>query len=392
MPGIHALLSASKAKQWLTCPPSARLNERLAPIFGEQSSQYAAEGTLAHSLGELKLRRASGEYNEFRYQTERKALGPIPAEMERATDYYEDCVMEKYFTALRACPDAQLLLEQQLDYSRWVPKGFGTGDAIIISDATLEVCDLKYGKGIPISAIENPQARMYGLGAIAQFGDLYGFTHIRNTIIQPRLDSVTEETLTREALLEWGEYVRPIAEEAWRGQGDFQPGEHCRFCNARAICYARAAQALAIFRHGFESPDVLPDSAIPDILKVADTAESWIKDVRAYALNQALKGAEWPGYKLVRGKRPGRGWKDEDAVKELMMRAGHPGESYLVTKMKSVAELEKVLGKTAFSALLGNQVTQGDGALSLVPEEDRRIEYTSADADFSDLIPDKSEN
>lgn len=386
MPGTHAVLSASSAKRWLACPPSARLNDKLAYLFGDGGSVYAEEGTLAHSVAELKLRHEIGEINDFNFTTRLKALGDISAEMNRATDYYVDVVLEKFYAAKKVCPDAKLLLEQKLDYSAWVPKGYGTGDAVIVSDASLEVCDLKYGKGVPVSAVENPQARCYGLGALTAFGDLYGFTHVRNTIIQPRLDSVTEETLTREELLAWGEEIRPIAEQAWRGEGEFTPGEHCRFCNARALCKARALESMTIFKHGFDSPDVLADSAIPEILKVADVAEQWLKDIRVYALSQALRGAVWPGWKLVRGKKPNRAWKNEDAVLDQLARAGYSEEQYMVTKMKSVSEIEKVLGKAAFNALLGPMVVQGEGNLTLVPETDKRVEYSSADADFADML------
>ncbi|NCC67712.1 MAG: DUF2800 domain-containing protein [Clostridia bacterium] len=392
MPGVHAVLSASKAKQWLACPPSARLNDKLSERFGEQSSPFAAEGTTAHSLSELKLRHEIGELNDFNFKEQVKALGNIPAEMDRATDYYVDVVLERLYTAQRSCPDAKLFIEQRLDYSAWVPKGFGTGDAVIVSDETLDVCDLKYGKGIPVSAVENPQARLYGLGAIAAFGELYGFTHVRNTIIQPRLDSVTDEVLSREELLEWGESIRPTAELAWKGKGEFVPGDHCRFCNARGICFARASQALSLFKHGFDNPDVLPDDQIPEILKVADVAESWIKDVRAYAYNQALKGYEWPGFKLVRGKRPNRAWRDEEAVKEQLIRAGYEEKDYLNSKLKGVSDIEKFLGKNAFKTFLGAMVSQGEGALTLVPEDDKRIEYASADADFSDITAEAINN
>lgn len=392
MPGYHAVLSPSKAHQWLACPPSARLNERLSDIFGEQSSPYAREGTLAHALAELKLRHELGELNDFNFNAQRKALGEITAKVEKATDIYVDTVMEKYFAACKTCPDAQLMVEQRFDMSQWVPKCTGTGDAVIVSDNTLEVLDYKNGSGVPVNAVENPQARLYGLGGIARFGQLYGFTHVRNTIVQPNIDSITEETLTREQLLDWGGSIRDTADLAWRGEGEFQPGEHCRFCNAKAICAARAAQAMSVFRTGFEAPGVIPDEDIPGILKVADVAEQWLKDIRAYALSQALRGAEWTGYKLVRGKKPNRTWKDDETVKEQLIRAGYSEEQYMTTKMKGVSEIEKLLGKAAFDALLGRMTAQGDGNLTLVPEDDKRAAYSSASADFSDLAGDPTDN
>lgn len=392
MPGLHATLSASGAKRWMSCPPSARLEERLRGIFGEKSTPFAEEGTKAHSLAELKLLREKGRLseddgiNDFNYDLRRKALGDIPKEMDEATDYYAEIIIEKFLTARQSCPDAQLKLEQRLDFSRWVPDGFGTGDAVIVSEELLEVCDLKYGKGVPVFAENNPQTRCYGLGALHCYGVLYGFKHVRNTIIQPRLDSVTEEMLTTDELLQWAETeLKPAAELAWKGKGEFNPGDHCKFCAARAICYARATKAMTIFKHGFETPGVIPDDAIPEILAVADTAIDWIKDLRAYALSQALRGQEWPGYKLVRGKRPPRKWVDEEEAKHQLIRAGYEPEVYTETKFKSPSNIEKLVGKQAFEAIFATLVTQGDGALTLVPESDKRTEFTSAEADFSDI-------
>lgn len=387
----HALLSASGAKRWMACPPSARLEERLKGVFGEKSSPFAEEGTKAHSLSELKLLREKGKLgdpdgiNEFNYKERVKALGEIPAEMDAATDFYVDTIMEKFMLARSLCPDAKLLIEQRLDFSEWVPHGFGTGDAIIVSDVLLEVCDLKYGKGVRIEAMNNPQARCYGLGALSAFGELYGFEKVRNTIIQPRLDLVTEETLTREELLQWAENeLHPAAELAWRGKGEFDPGEHCRFCAARAICYARAAKAMQVLDE-ITPMGTLPDEEIPRILDMADIAEGWIKDLKQYALSQALRGQRFQGYKLVRGKRPPRAWKDEEAAEEQLIRAGYGAEQYRVNKLKTVSQIEKVVGASAFKALLGDFTTQPEGAPTLVPESDKRPEINSADADFSDL-------
>lgn len=392
MPGLHATLSASGAKRWMSCPPSARLEERLRGIFGEKSTPFAEEGTKAHSLAELKLLREKGRLgeddgiNDFNYDLRRKALGDIPKEMDEATDYYAEIILEKFLTAKQSCPDAQLKLEQRLDFSSWVPDGFGTGDAVIVGEELLEVCDLKYGKGVPVFAENNPQARCYGLGALHCYGVLYGFKHVRNTIIQPRLDSVTEEMLNTDELLQWAETeLKPAAELAWKGKGEFNPGDHCKFCAARAICYARATKAMTIFKHGFETPGVIPDEAIPEILAVADTAIDWIKDLQAYALSQALRGQEWPGYKLVRGKRPPRKWVDEEEAKHQLIRAGYEPEVYTETKFKSPSNIEKLVGKQAFEAIFATLVTQGDGALTLVPESDKRTEFTSAEADFSDI-------
>lgn len=394
MPGLHAVLSASAAKRWMGCPPSARLEEKLKGIFGDASSEFAREGTLAHAVAELKLRLENEEINRFSYDEQRKALGDIPAEMDRATDDYVDVVMSKLYAARQVCPDARLFIEQRLDFSRWVPKGFGTGDAVIVSDAALEVCDLKYGKGVKVDAKENPQARLYGLGALAEFGDLYDCPVVRNTIIQPRVNEnpVTEETLSREELLAWGESIKPVAQLAWRGQGEYKPGEWCKFCAARAICAARAAESMKLFTHGFASPGLIDDADIPGILAVADTAEAWIKDIRAYAKNQALRGQQWPGYKLVRGRKGDRVWRSEEEVTEQLIRAGYSEEQYMTRKLKTPGEVQALLGKQAYSALVEKYVTQPEGALALVSEEDRRVAVASADADFSDLVEPENNN
>lgn len=408
-PSLHAVLGASSAHRWLICTPSARLCEKLTSRFGSESSPYAAEGTKAHALAEMKVRlayykadgmtaakhsRMSPEQqeaylgiNDFRFKALRNELGDIPKDMEQATDSYCDIVMEKYLSAKEADPGAQLYLEQRLDYSAWVPSGFGTGDCIIVSDSLLEVCDYKHGKGIPVEAVGNPQLRLYGLGAMERFGRLYDFQFVRMTIIQPRLESVSEETLTREDLTSWAaEEVVEKAKQAWTGSGEFVPGEHCRFCAAKAVCSARVAQAMRMFQYGLEAPGLIPDEQIPSILGMLNDAEAWIKDIRAYAENQALHGQVWPGWKLVHGKKPNRQWADPEEVKAQLLRAGYPADQFQEVKLKPVGEIEKALGKKAFQALVGGLVSQGEGKLTLVPADDKRVEFASADADFQDLI------
>lgn len=388
MPGAHAILSASSSKRWMSCTPSARLEEKLRERFGDRSSPFAEEGTRAHALSELKLQKEVGLINDFSYKTQRDAMTGVDNEMEWATDRYVDVVMQKYYEAKKTCLDAMLFIEQRLDFSNWVPKGFGTGDVVIVSDSILEVCDLKYGKGVPVSAEHNPQARCYGLGALAAYGDLYGFDKVRNTIIQPRLDSVTEETLTRQELLLWAENeLKPAAELAWAGDGEYNPGDHCRFCAARALCYHRAAKCMQIFDTGMQSPGILPDEEIPRILEVADVAEAWIKDIREYAKSQALKGQHWPGFKLVAGRRPPRKWTDIEAVIDQLSRAGYTDEQiYKPREVINPGEAEKLLGRPAFRAILGALSSQGDGVPTLVPESDRRLSINSSEAAFTDLV------
>lgn len=388
MPGMHAILSASSSKRWMSCPPSARLEEKLRERFGDRSSPFAEEGTKAHALAELKLRKEIGEINDFSFKAQRAAMPGVDQEMEWATDFYVDTVMQKFYEARKTCPDAKLFIEQRLDFSHVVPKGFGTGDAVIVSDSILDVSDLKYGKGVAVDAVGNPQARCYGLGALAEFGDLYGFQRIRNTIIQPRLDSVTEETLTREELIQWGETeLRPKAELAWKGEGEYCPGDHCRFCAARALCYHRAAKAMTVFQSGMQTPGVIPDEEIPKILECADVAEAWIKDIREYARSQALKGQTWNGFKLVAGRRPPRRWTDHEAVVDQLSRAGYTDDQiYKPKELISVSDAEKLMGKQGFRAILGQFCAQPEGAPTLVPESDKRLSLNSSEAAFADLI------
>lgn len=391
-PGKHAVLSASGAKRWLSCPPSARLEEKLRERIGveDTGSRFAKEGTKAHELSELKLRHEIGELNDYAFSERRKDLekrfGIIDKEMEEATDFYCGIVMERLFEARRTCPDAKLLLETRLDFSRWVPHGFGTGDVIILSDAVLDVIDLKYGKGVPVDAVDNPQTRLYMLGAIHLFGDLYDFRKVRGTIIQPRLDSVTEETLDRSDLLEWADFeVVERAQMAWEGKGDFLPGDHCRFCAVKAVCSARAAAAMRIFDTGLDAPALLPDEQIPDILAFAAIAKSWIRDLEDYAQSQAIRGQQFHGYKLVRG-RSVRSWKNAEEVADNLLRAGYKREDIFKSELRSVAEIEKQLGKKSFRTFAEAYVFKPEGALTLVPDSDKRQAVNPADADFADMI------
>lgn len=387
-PGKHALLGASSAKRWMSCPPSARLEEKLKKRLGTEDtgSIYAKEGSKAHELGELKLRHEIGELNAYAFSERVKGLGDIPKDMDEATDQYVGIVMERLFEARRTCPDAKLMLETRLDFSPWVPHGFGTGDATILSDTVLDVIDYKHGKGVPVDAEENPQTRLYMLGAVYLFGDLFDFQAVRGTIVQPRLDSVTTETLTRQELLTWGEQeAMPAAKLAWEGAGEFCPGDHCRFCAAKAVCSARAAAALRIFDSGLDAPALLPDHQIPDILAYAAVAKSWISDLETYAQAMALRGQTVRGYKLVRG-RSNRAWSDPEAVADNLLRAGYKREDIFRHDLRSVSELEKLLGKKSFRTFAEEYVHKPEGALTLVPESDKRQAVNPADAVFADLI------
>jgi len=387
----HAILSASASHRWMTCTPSAQLEQQ----FPDIKSEYAAEGTFAHALAELRLSRAVA--NTIKPSAYKKKLGEMKKDpfystsMEEHIEQYVAFVGEKFMEAKKNCPDTLVLLEQRLDFSEWVPEGFGTGDVIIISDGVLEIIDLKYGQGVPVSAKGNTQMRLYALGAISQYGLLYDFDCIRMTIVQPRLDSITSEDMSVNALLEWGnEVVKPAAKKAMAGEGEFVPGDHCQFCRAKAICKARANANLEMARYEFQDPPLLSIDEIAEILFKAEELQKWAKDVHDYALDQAVNhGIKFPGWKLVEG-RSNRKYTDVDAVAERLKAKGYADDViYMPREIWGITEMEKRLGKKLFEEYLNDLVIKPAGKPTLVPETDKRPEISSvasAVADFSDLL------
>jgi len=386
----HAILAASASHRWLSCPPSALLERE----FPEETSSYASEGTLAHKIAELKLNRSllkKVKAGPYKKKLEFFQADPLySTDMEAYLENYTSVISERFMNAVNACPDSLILLEQKLDFSKWVPFGFGTGDVVIISDDTLEVIDLKYGKGVPVSATENPQTRLYGLGAIASFNMLYDFSKVRMTIVQPRLDSLSTEEMTVEELLTWAdEYVEPRAAQAFAGKGEFCAGEHCRFCRARQTCRARAENNLELAKYDFQQPPLLSDDEISDILTRADELQKWAADVQAYALDQAENhGKKWPGWKLVEG-RSNRKYTDEDAVARVLVAADYPEDKiYAPRELFGITAMEKSIGRKPFNELLSELVIKPAGKPTLVPESDKRPEIqsiASAVEDFSVL-------
>ena len=288
----HALLSASASSRWLACPPSARLEAR----FPDGQSPYAAEGTQAHALAEGMLQ----PYEEDGGVPFTLSGSEWPKDMLDYVDVYVSIVLEKLNKARKKTPDAVLLVEQRLDFSPWVPEGFGTGDAVVISDNTLEIIDLKYGKGVPVSAEDNSQMRLYALGAFHNYGILYDFDRITMTIVQPRLDSVSSQTVDLKDLLDWGDKVKLVAAKAWRGEGEYCAGPHCRFCRAAVRCKKLAEYNLDCLRYEFMAADLMDPEDIVEVLKVEADVTSWLKTVKEYALDQAVNhGEKFPGMKLV---------------------------------------------------------------------------------------------
>lgn len=389
----HARLSASGSSRWMACPPSAELEKDMP----DSTSVFAEEGTAAHELseifllheiGEISKRARSVRLNKFKRENEHYSQS-----MEDYVQSYVDVVMERVNEARATTPDALVLIEQRLDFSAWVPEGFGTGDVLIMADDQVEVVDLKYGKGVPVSAVDNPQMRLYGLGAYDRYSLLYDIDKVRMTIVQPRLDSVSTETLTADELLGWADNeVKPKADMAWAGEGEFQPGEHCRFCKVAPTCRARAEENLAMAEYDFEEPKLLSNEEIAEILAKTGELQKWAKDVEAYALEQAEKhGTKFSGWKLVEG-RSNRKYTDPEAVAELLKEKEFAeADIYKPQELKTITALEKVLGKKVFSETLGSLIEKPPGKPALVVETDKRPELNSAasaEADFGDDLLD----
>lgn len=377
----HALLSASGASRWLACPPSARLEEQ----FENVSSQFAKEGTLVHELGELNLKLNLGEITKRKFNSEIKKIEENELFTKDMPDYveiYVDTCMEKVAEAKAKTPDALFKIEQRLDFSEWVPEGFGTGDFVIIADETMEICDLKYGKGVPVSAIDNKQMRLYALGAIAEFSFLYDIEKIKMTIIQPRLDSISTDEMLIEELLKWAEEeLKPIAKLAYEGKGDFCAGDHCKFCRAKAICKARADKNMELAKYDFQEPVTLDNNDIAFILSRADELIKWAADVQEYALGQALQGEEFEGFKVVEG-RSNRKWTDESKIGEILLGQGFLENVIYTKKLTGITNMEKAIGKKEVTRLLGDYIIKPQGKPTLAPITDKRPVYNSAEADF----------
>lgn len=373
MPNKHALLSASSAYRWLACPPSALLSAK----YEETSSSYAQEGTAAHALAEYKVLKALGRKADDPTEN----LDYFNEEMDEATDAYAGYVLEQVAEAKKATTDPIVLVEQRVDFSTYVPDGFGTADALIIADDKLSITDLKYGRGVLVEADHNPQLMCYALGAYEMFSALYDIETVSMTIFQPRRDNVSVFEMKASDLLDWAENtLKPKAELAAEGKGDFTAGEHCRFCKAKADCRARAEANLALARYDFALPPTLTDADIEAILPLLDELTSWAEDIKAYALTRAVAGKEWHGYKLVAG-RSNRKYVNEDAVAKKVSDAGfNPYEE----KLLGITAMTKLLGKNRFEELLSSLIEKPQGKPTLVPESDKRPAMNSAKEDFKE--------
>ena len=378
----HAVLSPSSAGRWMACTPSARLEQQ----FPDKSGEAALEGVLAHALAEQMLRfLTSGKqepYDEALTELGKDRL--FSPDMLSHVESYVSYVESRLLEARKSTPDAILFIEQSLDLSSIIPEAFGTADAVVIADVTMEVIDLKFGKGVPVSAVDNRQMILYALGAIHIFGLAYDIQNVLMTIYQPRLGNISSFEMTAGDLAIWSEQVLvPKARLAFAGEGDFVPGDHCRFCKARAQCKAFADQNLVLAQHDFKDHTLLSDNQVSSILLLADQFKRWLSDIEEYALNAALEtGRQWPGLKLVEG-RSVRTWTSQDDVALALVNAGIPEAVIYERKLLGLTAMEKVLSKKTFNELLSGLIVKPQGKPALVPLADKRPALNSASDDFA---------
>ena len=388
--GAHALLSASSSKRWLNCPPSARLEEN----FPNESSSYAEEGTWAHELCEYKVKKY------LHRRMKRPQSEYLTEEIENITDIYAEFVVSTIEELKAQGLSVLALVEEKLDYSHIAPSGFGTGDMVILAPGLLHVCDFKTGSGVFVDADHNTQMMLYALGALHAYDYLFNIQTVSMTIIQPRLENISTFTCTKQELLDWAESIRPVAKMAFEGKGEQKPGDWCRFCRAKAMCRARAEEALALAReefldldHGaladameltdatapyspdteaptFKSPALISQQEIEAILPTLNRISEWITAVFAYVSNEAINhGVVWSGYKVVEG-RSKRQFTDTKAVVDAAAKEGFT--DVYKQELISLTEFEKMMGKKRFAQILGEFVVKPPGKLALVPETDPR--------------------
>ncbi|SDY13916.1 DUF2800 domain-containing protein [Eubacterium barkeri] len=377
----HAVLSASASSRWLACPPSARMEAR----FPDTTSTYAAEGTLAHAMAELKLTK---HYTPMAKSTYTKKLNALKKddlyapEMDGYTDAYLDRIQQITYGA----PAAPMVgIEKRVDFSTWVPEGFGTADCVILSGNQMWVIDLKYGKNVEVSAKDNSQLKLYAMGAYEAYKLLYPIDTVTTCIIQPRMDKYSEYIYTLDELLGWADTVKPIAAMAHAGTGDIAPGEHCKFCKAKPVCpaYGQKFQEAETQK---KDPTLMAPVEIVAMLNRLEDLVGYQKQLKAYALAEALKGTEMPGMKVVEG-RSNRAFADIDRAFKKVMAQGY-AESLLYERSPiTLTAVEKLMGKKAFEEVLSSDIVKPQGKPTLVPASDKRPPFTpkSAEDDFKDL-------
>lgn len=408
----HALLSPSGAHRWLVCTAASRFEEQF-PASGD--TLYTAAGTLAHSICELYARNAfyggmtKRQFNAElkKFQQEQFEGEPLYSpEMLETAQAYVSYLTEK---ANGYSSKPNVFFEQQVSLTDWVPEGFGSCDCIMIGDDTLHITDFKFGVGVPVDAKENPQMRLYALGALKMFRAIYGdsIQKVSMGIVQPRLfDSAREDSLTVQELLDWGETVKVKAKEAYDGKGTFCPGEHCKFCRGKYQCPARAHQNTALedfkdcvtpdksnsvtdaqARTVLGLPRMLTNEEIGDLLVRGENLVTWYNDLKEYAQKALLAGDSIPGWKLVEGKS-NRVIDDVDKLIEDMQKAGYDRAVLYKTEPLTLTAYEKLVGKVKFAEAFGGHISKPHGKPTLAGEDDPREPWSSAAEDFKGVAQD----
>lgn len=376
----HAVLSASGSHRWLHCLPSARLELE----FENKESNAAAEGTAAHALCEHKLRKA------LHMRSKRPVSDYNTDEMEEHSDAYVQFIMEQLEEAKQSCKDPLVLIEQRLDFSCYVPQGFGTGDCIIIADKKLHIIDFKYGMGVLVDVVENPQMKLYSLGALEIYDSLYDIEEVSMTIFQPRRENVSTWTISVDELNDWAENeLKPKAQKAYDGEGEYLPGEWCTFCRAAVKCRARAEEKLKLAESEFKMPPLLTDYEIEEVLSKLSNLTKWANEIIAYATDAAINhGKEWHGFKVVES-RSVRKYKDEDAVAETAKANGY--KDIFRQSLITLTEMQKLMGKTKFQEILGGLIYKPSGKPTLVPTSDKRpaMNVSNAYNEFNEILEEK---
>lgn len=378
--GNHAILSASGSHRWLNCIPSARLELE----FEDKETAVAAEGSAAHALCEHKLRKA------LRMRSKRPISNYDSDDMEEYTDNYVDFVMEQLEIAKQSCSDPLVLIEQKLDFSCYVPQGFGTGDCIIIADEKLHIIDFKYGMGVLVDAVENSQMKLYALGALEIYDSLYDIKEVSMTIFQPRRENISIWTISVEELKDWAENeLKPKAQMAINGEGEYLSGEWCTFCKASVKCRARAEAKLELARSEFILPPLLTDMEIEEILHKIPDLTKWANEIMTYATDAAINhGKQWSRFKVVEG-RSNRKYKDEDAVEDAAKTNGY--KDIYHQSLITITEMQKLMGKKQFEEILGDLIYKPSGKPILVPITDKRvaINISNANNEFNEIMEDE---
>ena len=375
MPTQHAVLSASSAHRWLHCTGSPLLEKE----FPDTTSVYAQEGTLAHELCELKLKKYTtvmpkGTYTRAHNKIMKSELWQN--EMEGTSEAY----LEYVKGIMLACEIAPaVLIEKRVGFSRYVPEGFGTADCLILAGDTLHVIDYKHGKGVVVDADHNPQMMLYALGAMSELSLLYRFKFVHMTIVQPRVNNISEFTMTADELTEWGEtVVKPKAEAAMSGNGEFEAGDWCRFCRAKQQCKTRYESNDSLYPElsAQHDPRLITLDELGEYLKRGRDMAAWLEDMREYALSESLAGADVPGWKAVEG-RGSRAFTDTDEAVDILIKNGIDESVLYERRVLTLAQMEKAIGKKAFGELVGDLVVKNPGKPTLVEESDKRPRITN---------------